>query len=76
MEVLLWVTSRYGEALATRCSHHRGRNSLDKNTKFISVAETMQALCLSFFFVCFVFVNEQCSLSVLLPVDLALQAFK
>lgn len=74
MEVLLWVTSRQGEALATQCSHHRGRNSLDKNTKFVSVAETMQALCLYIYI--FFFVNEQCSLSVLLPVDLALQAFK
>lgn len=71
MEALVWVMSRQGEALATRCSHHRGRNSLDKNTKFVSVAKTMQALCLSIFFV-----NEQCSLSVLLPVDFALQASK
>lgn len=47
--------------------HCRERSSLDKSTRFLLVAKTMQAL--SFFF----FVNEQCSLSVLQPVDFALQ---
>ena len=43
--------------------HCRERSSLDKSTRFLLVAKTMQAL--SF--------NEQCSLSVLQPVDFALQ---
>lgn len=46
MEVLVWITSRCllpGVPTA-------GKESLGKNTKFILVAKTMQALCFFFFF--------------------------